>query len=84
MAATKYCHTSQRLGRCQRTKEWKDWKCHELKAKYYSYLKGHDECFTKFKDANDFIADYNYYCNKGWILKFWSLAGAIVVLALCS
>lgn len=73
MAATKYCHTSQRLGRCQRTKEWKDWKCHETKAKYFSYLANHTECFTNFRGHNDFISDYNYFCNYAHLLKLLSL-----------
>ena len=69
MAATKFCHTSQRLGRCQRTKEWKDWKCHEIRAKYYSYLANHTKCFEDFKGNNDFISDYNFFCNKSKLLS---------------
>ena len=69
MAISKFCHTSQRLGPCQREKEWKEWKCAEFKAIHYAFLKDHTECFRHVKDSNDFLSKYNFYCGKSYIFS---------------
>lgn len=63
LIGTTYCHPARGLTACMRPDLFNDFKCKELKAKYYTlFLEIDKTCLKDIKAGNDIFSLYNMYC----------------------
>ena len=63
LIGTTYCHPGRGLTACMRPDLFNDFKCKELKAKYYTlFLEIDKTCLKDIKAGNDIFSLYNMYC----------------------
>ena len=74
------CHTAEHFGSCApRGRYYRDWKCAEMRAKYFVDLIDNPSCLREMYALHPHFSEYHRFCGAWRMMMQGALVGLVVI-----